>query len=856
MIYDIILNMEKSGIKPRIKVSQYDDSVPQIRATLYSQNQPYTPPANTTAYISGTKADNTGFKYECTVSGNTVTADVTQQMTAFSGDVECEFTFEAQGVRKGTENFILEVENTALADDIIVSESDIPALARLGQIATTERLGVVKVDGTSVTIDADGTLHSSASGSGTVKKVNGQSPDASGEVTITTANISDNASKRFVSDTEKQTWNGKSDFSGSYTDLTNKPTIPDELADLQDDSTHRLVTDTEKSAWDGKSVVSFRQTQHTGTEVGELTIDGVATKLFAPNGGSGGGGDMLASTYDPNGDVANAGGIPSYVSAHAGGGAKPNLNLLSNGWFKVNTTGTVATKFIQYGNLITNWKTYTYGTNNNTITRNSDGSFTFDTTVTNNDLNNIYQDWGKSANWIGQSVTLSIKLSDGTIYQGSATITSASALVLYEDTTFKLWAENVVNNARVTVQIKAGNTVTIRAVKLEFGTESTLAYDTEPIGLTDIISDGDTSAITSNAVYDAQEIMAKHEDGSTSSKAYAIGDYFIRGGKYCKCISAIASGGTFTKNTNYTETDIGSQLVAKADADQPLFRARVYHDNAYYVKISGLKPTTSGWNNVFLISCRHGAVYLLSWSALNNAPYVEKLCSDVTRTTIENDRFYYEGTDVVFRFGYQWCSVVISQLNGYAVSPTITTSSTNPLTNPTIITTNDLTNKQDALTFTSTPSASNKVVALQDLSIANCQDTQLTTPSNGQILKYNGSAWVNANESGGSTTSGTFTAASGVSGNLDVKQYGNVVNIYGYVYSFNGSISADTTVSIGTISGVSLKTLTTTCLTNSQGATTCGDCSQISITSGAITLIPKAARYNGWECWIDITYIV
>lgn len=40
--------------------------------------------------------------------------------------------------------------------------------------------------------------------------------------------------------------------SGSYADLSNKPTIPDELADLQDDSTHRVVTDAEKTAWSGK----------------------------------------------------------------------------------------------------------------------------------------------------------------------------------------------------------------------------------------------------------------------------------------------------------------------------------------------------------------------------------------------------------------------------------------------------------------------------------------------------------------------------------------------------------------------------------------------------------------------------
>lgn len=42
-------------------------------------------------------------------------------------------------------------------------------------------------------------------------------------------------------------------FSGDYTDLTNKPTIPINLSDLSDDSTHRLVTDTEKATWDNKS---------------------------------------------------------------------------------------------------------------------------------------------------------------------------------------------------------------------------------------------------------------------------------------------------------------------------------------------------------------------------------------------------------------------------------------------------------------------------------------------------------------------------------------------------------------------------------------------------------------------------
>lgn len=56
-----------------------------------------------------------------------------------------------------------------------------------------------------------------------------------------------------ISSTDISNWNNKSDFSGDYNDLTNTPTIPDELSDLSDDATHRLVTDTEKTTWNNKS---------------------------------------------------------------------------------------------------------------------------------------------------------------------------------------------------------------------------------------------------------------------------------------------------------------------------------------------------------------------------------------------------------------------------------------------------------------------------------------------------------------------------------------------------------------------------------------------------------------------------
>lgn len=93
---------------------------------------------------------------------------------------------------------------------------------------TTGTLTAIEIDGVGYAVQG--------SGGGTVSSVNGQTGDVLLDAEDVGA-LPDNTPL----------------FSGSYNDLTDKPTIPDELADLQDDSTHRLVTDTEKSTWDNKS---------------------------------------------------------------------------------------------------------------------------------------------------------------------------------------------------------------------------------------------------------------------------------------------------------------------------------------------------------------------------------------------------------------------------------------------------------------------------------------------------------------------------------------------------------------------------------------------------------------------------
>lgn len=85
-----------------------------------------------TIYIEGTKPDKKGFSYELTdiggtVSNNVVTFPLQLQMTACAGITNAELVFYSGDDRIGSSNFILAVEKAGLADDIDVSETDIPA---------------------------------------------------------------------------------------------------------------------------------------------------------------------------------------------------------------------------------------------------------------------------------------------------------------------------------------------------------------------------------------------------------------------------------------------------------------------------------------------------------------------------------------------------------------------------------------------------------------------------------------------------------------------------------------------------------------------------------------------------------
>ena len=118
---------------------QYDHGTDRLVIHLIDDGVPYVPAAGAIAIIQGTKPDGHGFTYEGTIDGSTVTADLTEQMTACYGRTRVQVVVTEGEDRTGTYVFYLQVQKSALPDDTEMSASDYALIQQLLQEA--EELG-------------------------------------------------------------------------------------------------------------------------------------------------------------------------------------------------------------------------------------------------------------------------------------------------------------------------------------------------------------------------------------------------------------------------------------------------------------------------------------------------------------------------------------------------------------------------------------------------------------------------------------------------------------------------------------------------------------------------------------------
>ena len=122
VIQEFDLNIIPDSAPVVIHCDQYDHGTGRLVAHLYKGSVPYT--TDGTAIIQGRKPDGRGFTYAATISGGTVTADLTEQMTAVEGNVAAQFVVTDSQGRIGSFAFFISVQRSALPADTDMSESD------------------------------------------------------------------------------------------------------------------------------------------------------------------------------------------------------------------------------------------------------------------------------------------------------------------------------------------------------------------------------------------------------------------------------------------------------------------------------------------------------------------------------------------------------------------------------------------------------------------------------------------------------------------------------------------------------------------------------------------------------------
>lgn len=194
---------------------------------------------------------------------------------------------------------------------------------------------------------------------------------------------------------------------------------------------------------------------------------------------------------------------------------------------------------------------------------------------------------------LGKTVTLSVlyKRQSGGVFsfglRQGALNSIGSAIGYTETLSGDIGAENL---AKLTVSIPSivsdsnsiifavyaaseASSVDLISAKVELGTEQTLAHQENGIWVLNEVPDyeyelyrcmtstADLSDTYANKSVATEQQTAYVENGTTASRAYAVGEYFCKVGLLYRVTTPIASGGTITPGTNCVQTTVMEEIV-------------------------------------------------------------------------------------------------------------------------------------------------------------------------------------------------------------------------------------------------------------------------------------------------------
>lgn len=131
VVHRLRLDLERPGIQAVSYMRKGDTLSRRMVLSLYEQGKPYRIEAGVTARIRGKKSDGTILYNDCFVQDNCIVVDVTTQMLAALGEVECELNlYGTSNALLTTPRFSIVVEDVLLADGQLESQNEFTAMTK------------------------------------------------------------------------------------------------------------------------------------------------------------------------------------------------------------------------------------------------------------------------------------------------------------------------------------------------------------------------------------------------------------------------------------------------------------------------------------------------------------------------------------------------------------------------------------------------------------------------------------------------------------------------------------------------------------------------------------------------------
>lgn len=469
----VALNLSEAIAPPALRMAQDDANTRTIKASLWDGAQPFSIPTECVCMVRFGKPDGTGGLYDTTeggqkvsYSGNVVTAPVAAQMLAVAGVVKAQIDIygggkEQQAEKLATFRFRVEVEPSAYADAKIISSDYYNVLS--SQIAAAVEAGA-KADAAIAAAETAQNAATAAVNAKTAAESAKTAAENAKTIAVNSANTA-NGAKTAAESAKADAVSAKNAAAGSATAAAGSASSAEEDAQ----SAAQDAEDAE--AWavgkrNGADVPSTDPTYHNNAKYYKDQAQGIAGGEYVSYGAEQALSDAQKAQARSNIGAAapyEAGNNIAINGATIATKAFPcNPNLLDNWYFgnPVNQRG--QTSYTGHGYGIDRWRVEEGAT----ISL-SGGALT----ITGGSQAGIIQNSEALAEILNRRCTFSALTPSGDLFSAEFVIGGTAGGVAAGD--FKVYSTS---DTLLYVRPKDSSPKSIKAVKLEFGSQQTLAH--------------------------------------------------------------------------------------------------------------------------------------------------------------------------------------------------------------------------------------------------------------------------------------------------------------------------------------------------------------------------------------------